>query len=230
MSCQLGSIAVGSVAIITINVTATTFSSASLSTNTATVSSPLPRDPNLSNNTSTADPTIQSPTAVDIASSTPFAQPDGSVMLEWSTHEESRNLGFHIYREQAAGRKRITPSLIAGSALLLRGSQPQHAAKLYRWIDSQPSAGASYSIEDVDINGTRTMHGPASFRIASPAERKFAVLRLTPSLGLATLASSCVPTPRPSASRLPGCYHSAPHPLPLFPTGFRVIHVADLPP
>ena len=76
---------------------------------------------------------------MDIASFHANAQPDGSVLLEWRTQEESRNLGFHIYREQGSSLQRITPSLIAGSALLLRGSLPQHAAKLYRWIDPQPA-------------------------------------------------------------------------------------------
>src|SRR5208283_6124616 len=103
--------------------------------------------------------TIQAPTAVDIASFHASAAADGSVVLEWRTQEESRNLGFHIYREQGSGLERITPSLIAGSALLLRGSLPQHAAKLYRWIDPEPASATGYWIEDVDINGTRTMHG-----------------------------------------------------------------------
>ncbi len=165
LNCSLGSLSVGSSALITINVTANTFSSSSLSTNTATVTSTT-SDPNSANNTSTATSTIQAPTAVDIASFHANAQPDGSVVLEWRTQEESRNLGFHIYREQGSSLQRITPSLIAGSALLLRGSLPQHAAKLYRWIDPQPASATGYWIEDVDINGTRTMHGPASVESA----------------------------------------------------------------
>lgn len=169
VSCSITSLNVGSVAVITINVNAATFSANSLSSNTATVASTTP-DPNPANNSSTAVSTIQAPTAVDISSFEAFEQSDGTVVLEWRTHEESRNLGFHIYREGASGRQRITPSLVAGSALLLRGSKPQHAAKLYRWIDAQPSAGATYWIEDVDINGTRTMHGPAHVE-GMPAER-----------------------------------------------------------
>ena len=168
VSCNLGNLGVGSSVLITINVTANSFSSLTLSSNTATVTSTT-SDPNLANNSSTAQSSIQSPTAVDISSFRAFAQPDGSVSLEWRTQEESRNLGFHIYREQAAGRQRISPSLIAGSALLLRGSQPQHAAKFYRWVDNQPSASAAYWIEDVDINGTRTIHGPAYIESVSAA-------------------------------------------------------------
>jgi uncharacterized repeat protein (TIGR01451 family) len=174
--CSVGSLGVGGVAVITINVTAATFSDNTVtcngvqvnSCNTATVSTSTS---NVSPNTSSsAGSTIQAPTAVDISSFEAWQQPDGTVVLEWRTHEESRNLGFHIYRESASGKQRITPSLVAGSALLLRGSKPQHAAKLYRWIDEQPSSGAAYWIEDVDINGTRTMHGPAHAE-GMPAER-----------------------------------------------------------
>ena len=167
VTCTLGSLSVGSTAVITINVNATTFSSSTTSTNTATVASTT-SDPNLLNNSSTSISTIQSPTAVDLASFHAFSQPDGTVLLEWRTHEESRNLGFHIYREQSGQRSRINPSLIAGSALLLRGSKPQHAAKTYRWIDTQPVPGAGYSIEDLDINGTHTSHGPVYAETGAP--------------------------------------------------------------
>ncbi|HKV06117.1 MAG TPA: C25 family cysteine peptidase [Candidatus Acidoferrales bacterium] len=159
VSCNLGSLNVGGLVIITINVTAATFSSASLSSNTATVSSST-SDPNLTNNSSTAITTIQSPTAVQIASFGARAQPGGGVVLRWQTREEARNLGFHVYREDAQGRHQLDPSLIAGSALFLRGGQPQHRAKTYQWVDPQGGTQSAYWLEDVDLNGTRAMHGP----------------------------------------------------------------------
>jgi uncharacterized repeat protein (TIGR01451 family) len=105
--------------------------------------------------------TIQAPTAVDMASVNAYSQSDGTVRVVWHTLEESRNLGFHIYREDATGQHRIDSSLIAGSALVLRHSRPQHGAKWYSWIDAHPVPNATYWIQDVDVNGTRTMHGPA---------------------------------------------------------------------
>lgn len=159
VSCNLGNLSVGSTAVITIDVTAAVFSSTSYSVNTATVSSST-SDPNLANNTSSFTSTIQASTAVDLSSFNAYSQPDGTVRLVWHTQEESRNLGFHVYREDAFGRHRVDPALIAGSALLLRGSKPQHAAKTYAAIDPQPAPNAAYWLEDVDINGTRTMHGP----------------------------------------------------------------------
>ncbi len=159
VTCNLGNLSVGGTAVVTINVNAVTFSSSTLSTNTATVSAST-SDPNLSNNTSSFTTTIQASTAVDISSFNAYSQPDGTVRLVWHTQEESRNLGFHVYREDGSGRHRVDPALIAGSALLLRGSKPQHAAKTYASIDSQPAPDATYWLEDVDINGTKTLHGP----------------------------------------------------------------------
>ncbi len=219
VTCALGSLSVGGSVLVTINVTANSFSSVSLSSNTASVTSTT-SDPNLANNSSTAVSTMQSPTAVDISSFHAFLQPDGSVLLEWRTQEESRNLGFNIFREQSGARERISPSLIAGSALLLRGSLPQHAAKLYRWIDSNPAPGSAYWIEDVDINGTRTLHGPASVEssssnraaaaLAASANVKVSPLlrELHPAATVATTAQSLISrplvTPRPLIPAPPG--------------------------
>ena len=159
VSCNLRSLSVGGLVIITINVNAATFSSATLSSNTATVAT-TSSDPNLTNNSSTAITTIQSPTAVELTSFQAQSRSGGGVLLEWKTREESRNLGFHLYREDAQGRVRIDPSLIAGSALFMRGGLPQHRAKTYQWIDAQGGPQSAYWLEDVDLNGTRTMHGP----------------------------------------------------------------------
>jgi uncharacterized repeat protein (TIGR01451 family) len=166
VTCNLGNLSVGSTVVVTINVNAVTFSSSTLSTNTATVSAST-SDPNLSNNTSSFTSTIQASTAVDISAFNAYSQADGTVRLVWHTHEESRNLGFHVYREDGLGRHRVDPALIAGSALLLRGSKPQHAAKTYAAIDSRPAPDAAYWLEDVDINGTKTLHGPVYVESAS---------------------------------------------------------------
>jgi len=57
----------------------------------------------------------------------------------------------------------MNPSIIAGSALLMSGALPKHAGRTYGWIDpSVGLSGASYWLEDIDVNGTRTMHGPVS--------------------------------------------------------------------
>jgi len=168
VSCSLGSLSVGSQVTIIINVSASTFSSTTYATNTATVTSST-SDPNPANNTSSVTSTIETPTAVQLSDLRAEVDPRGGVLIEWHTKQEVRNVGFHIYREDGAGKHRLDPSLIAGSALVMRGGRPQHAAKTYQWFDPAGNSSSSYWIEDVDLNGTRTMHGPVQPEALSPA-------------------------------------------------------------
>ncbi|HKV25381.1 MAG TPA: C25 family cysteine peptidase [Candidatus Acidoferrum sp.] len=161
VNCNLGTVTVGSLVVITINATANTFSSTTLSTNTATVSSTT-GDPNPGNNTSSFTSTIATPTAVQLTLFRAVPRSGGGVLLEWKTREEVRNLGFNLYRTDGAQRQRVNPSLIAGSALLIRGGWPQHSTKSYQWLDPNGTAQSTYELEDVDLNGTRTTHGPVS--------------------------------------------------------------------
>jgi uncharacterized repeat protein (TIGR01451 family) len=192
VSCSLNNMNDGALVIITINVTAQSFSSSTLSSNTATVSS-TSSDPNLTNNSSTAISTIQSPTAVQLTSFRAQTLSSGGVLLSWQSSEETRNLGFHLYREDAQGRHQVDPSLIAGSALFMRGGQPQHRAKTYQWVDAQGTSLSSYWLEDVDLNGTRTLHGPiyveASSASAGPVVQA-RLLRQMNSAASATLSAS----------------------------------------
>lgn len=198
-------ISVGGQVVITVTTTASTFSSNSLTTNTATVSTSITTDPNSSNNSSTATSTIESPSAVDLTLFRAIQEADGSVMLEWRTQAETRNLGFHVYREDAAGRHRVSQGLIAGAALLLRGNRAEHAGKTYRWVDTQPAIGAVYWIEDVDVNGTQTLHGPAHVSAgnapelaAADAPQQVAAHQISPQLNNPQNAARMLPwgTPR----------------------------------
>jgi len=242
VTCNIGALGVGSTAVITINVNAATFSTSGVpcpgyafppgvgSCNTATVSTTTSNvNPNTS---SSVGSTIQSPTAVYLSSFRALQQTDGTVLLKWATHEESRNLGFHIYREDASGRQRLDATMIAGSALLIPGAKPQHAAKVYSWIDTQPVLNAAYWIEDVDINGTRTIHGPAYTEIAPTGQMQAHARALvadasnvSPSLrqwhaNLAASASAASPqariiTPRPNLPPVPAnvpLFHAAAYP------------------
>jgi uncharacterized repeat protein (TIGR01451 family) len=177
VGCSIGSISVGGLVIVTINVTANTFSSSTQSTNTATVSSTTV-DPNTSNNSSSSLSTILSPTAVQLASFRALPRQGGGVLLEWKTREEIRNLGFNVYLLDGATRQRLNPSIIAGSALLIRGGRPQHAAKTYQWFDPSGTPQSTYELDDVDLNGTRTSHGPVSMDV-SAAPRSGAISQPT---------------------------------------------------
>ncbi len=158
VTCLLGTMINGVSATITITVTAVTPSSA---VNSASVTADQP-DPNSANNTATQTTLITFPTAVKLETFTAKATAD-SVVLSWKTGAEQKNLGFNLYREQNGERLRLNPSLIAGSALTLRAGLPQHGAKTYAWIDRLPTATTDlYWLEDVDLDGTRTFHGPIS--------------------------------------------------------------------
>ena len=168
VGCTLGNVSVGGLVLITINVTADTFSSSTLSTNTATVSAST-GDPHLTNNSASVTSTIAAPTAVQLASFRAIPRQGGGILLEWRTREEIRNLGFNIFRldGSSSARQRLNPSIIAGSALLIRGGSPQHAAKTYQWFDPSGTSQSTYLLEDVDLNGTRMPHGPISVDVSA---------------------------------------------------------------
>ena len=169
-SCQLGTITNGNTATITI---LTSAAQPGTAVNTATVSADQ-SDPNISNNTATQTETITTATSVALHSFSAHVGRDkngaSTVVLTWKTGAESHNLGFNVYREQAGNRVRVNPSMIAGSALLSSSAQPMHSGRTYAWIDpSSGITGASYWLEDIDLNGTRTMHGPVTASNATRA-------------------------------------------------------------
>jgi hypothetical protein len=113
------------------------------------------------------------PTAVTLSGFTATEYEDG-VLLEWKTGYEVNNLGFHIYREQDGQLYRLTPELVAGSALLAGQGTVLGAGHSYFWWDILPSPQSSlsphrsslspvrYWLKDVDLGGKDTMHGPVT--------------------------------------------------------------------
>jgi len=96
----------------------------------------------------------------------------GVVSLQWQTGFEVDNLGFNLYRETDGQRVKINPSLIAGSALLAGSNVRVESGNSYSWQDDVTSASASYWLEDVDIDGTSTWHGPFGITQSSTAARR----------------------------------------------------------
>lgn len=83
-------------------------------------------------------------------------------VLRWQTGYEAANLGFNVYRDENGSRVRVTPDLVAGSALFVGSRTVLGAGRSYTWRDTQGQAGpdAQYWLEDININGTSTWHGP----------------------------------------------------------------------
>lgn len=81
--------------------------------------------------------------------------------IAWRTGYEVDNLD--VYREVGGAHTKLTPKLVAGSALFVPAGIAMPAGHSYSWKDESPVAlekGVQYWIEDIDLNGKRTLHGP----------------------------------------------------------------------
>ncbi|MFL6228859.1 MAG: C25 family cysteine peptidase [Pyrinomonadaceae bacterium] len=102
---------------------------------------------------------VISPTAVKLGAARAESYAEG-VLVSWETGHEVDNLGYNVYRELGGARVRVNRSLIAGSALEIGAGRALGAGEGYQLWDAQGSAAALYWIEDMDLSGQRTMHGP----------------------------------------------------------------------
>ena len=111
---------------------------------------------------------IAAPTAVKMETFDVVS--DGKLtVVTWETGAETNNLGFNVYREVDGNRELLTKSPIAGSAL--RGSATMEATgEAYRFIDRNPSKGAVYFVEDLDLSGNSTFHGSIAPRDADTSK------------------------------------------------------------
>lgn len=79
----------------------------------------------------------------------------GHVLLNWITESEVANLGFNIYKSESENGKyeKINANLIEGAGNRTFSTE-------YKFIDEKISTGNTYwyKLEDVDVNGNRTLH------------------------------------------------------------------------
>jgi hypothetical protein len=93
---------------------------------------------------------------------------DGRAVLHWTTGREYNHAGFNLYRESVsgadAGRVKVNDALIVGESP-------------YNFADAGVTAGGAYNyyLEDVDLNGRGTVHGPARVEMASGNKTAFAL-------------------------------------------------------
>jgi hypothetical protein len=98
------------------------------------------------------------PTVVKLSSFT--ATPaDRAVILTWTTASEIDNAGFNLYRSESetGGYVKINSSLIPA-----QGSPTSGAT--YQYVDNNVKNRTThyYKLEDIDLNGKSTLHGPVS--------------------------------------------------------------------
>jgi hypothetical protein len=113
------------------------------------------------------------PTLAKVIDADAKAFDDGRVLISWQTGSEKDNLGFNVYRETNGERVRITPQIVAGSALLTGPGPSLEAGHGYRWSD-QPQSGSRqvrYWLEDIDLNGHSNWTGPIEVKSISGKPR-----------------------------------------------------------
>jgi len=81
------------------------------------------------------------------------------IILEWSTESETDSAGFNLYRFESDKGNYIK---INAALILAKGSATQGAS--YEFEDSTARNGMMYwyKLEDIDLNGKSTIHGPVS--------------------------------------------------------------------
>lgn len=140
--------------------------------------------------------TALSPVSLTSFTATPY---NGSAVLNWTTGLESQNLGFNVYRSLSPsdGFVQINSELIRNLVV----ASTIHG--IYQFYDNGISNNITYyyEIEDIAVNGTRTLHGPLS---VTPS----ATLSSAPPPNTAAIVQSNsdnpVPAPSPTNTFSPG--------------------------
>ena len=113
---------------------------------------------------------ISGPTSINLISFDATGYDDG-VFISWQTGYEVNNLGFNIHRDDGGKLTPVNAQLIAGSALVVGQGVELRSGYSYKWWDSKPGGAATrYWIEDVDLNGEATWHGP--FVLATSGDKQ----------------------------------------------------------
>lgn len=105
------------------------------------------------------------PLAVNLALFEAEANGD-SVLIRWQTVSELDNLGFNLYRATERDGEQIR----LNSDLILAQAPGSGQGADYSFLDTNVEVGSTYFywLEDVDVNGESTRHGPVSAAATAP--------------------------------------------------------------
>jgi hypothetical protein len=102
--------------------------------------------------------TVGGSTLIELSSFIAYPS-DGMVLIEWITESEIDTVGFNLYRASSRDREytQINSSLIPAEGSPTEGAQ-------YFFIDEGVKNRRMYfyQLEDIDIYGVSTFHGPVS--------------------------------------------------------------------
>ncbi len=90
---------------------------------------------------------------------------DAVVTLNWSTHSETNNLGFYIYRSEMENGsfKKINEQIIKGS-----GNSAIECKYVFEDKDVVVGQTYYYKLVDIDFAGSTASHGPISVKVNAP--------------------------------------------------------------
>lgn len=124
------------------------------------------------------------PTAVTLTHFEAVPQND-HIQVTWETATELNNLGFNLYRsETAAG-----PWTQLNAALIPAQQPGSITGATYEWLDTSviPNVTYFYRLEDVDIYGMSTFHGPVSATAAEPSALSLIAFEGRPTVNMSFL-------------------------------------------
>ncbi|OQA15858.1 MAG: hypothetical protein BWY63_02842 [Chloroflexi bacterium ADurb.Bin360] len=109
---------------------------------------------------------VGEPTAVTLTRFAATPAGDG-VQVTWETAQELEHLGFNLYR----GSSSTGPWVRLNAELLPAQNPGATSGGTYTWLDTgaTPGAPSFYRLEDVDIHGVSTFHGPVAATPEGPA-------------------------------------------------------------
>jgi len=109
---------------------------------------------------------VGEPTAVTLTRFAATPAGDG-VQVTWETAQELEHLGFNLYR----GSGSTGPWVRLNAELLPAQNPGATSGGTYTWLDAgaTPGAPSYYRLEDVDIYGVSTFHGPVAATPEGPA-------------------------------------------------------------
>ncbi|MEO8377640.1 MAG: hypothetical protein ABI579_08205, partial [Candidatus Sumerlaeota bacterium] len=102
-------------------------------------------------------PAFVSPLLATLSSFTATSIP-GGVQLAWTTTAEANNAGFNVYTYANNSLTKLNSTIIPAQGI-------DGAGSAYSFIDSaalRSGQSRQYFLEDVDLNGTKTLHGPVT--------------------------------------------------------------------
>lgn len=131
--------------------------------------------------------------AVTLATFTAETTADSEVLLRWESVLELDNLGFNLYRSTTPDELPSTP---LNPHLIPSQAPGSGQGATYEFIDRtiEPAITYYYWLEDVEINGSKALHGPISVVTAQTTQITLKTLtaRLEPSEGHLAIVSLIV--------------------------------------